>query len=266
MTPKIFLATATLLLACGSANAFNLGGFIQKGGSAIGGAIGNTSCTATKCGAPNLGSDTVSTCFKKGDAVIQQNPNCATAFFNQQCQGQPTQFGDSCAEVGRVIGRPYAAPVVAAPPAAPQYQPAPAAAPHYPQQPMNQGGYNNQYQQHPAQQMNQGYHPQQRPQPPMNQGYKPQQQQGGYNNHYQPAPANAPAFVRGVQNQYQQQPPQQNQGGYNQYQQQSGYDAQDGNNLPHEDANDFHQYVEDYGQGQSLEGQEQNYGDEAYAQ
>lgn len=143
MTLKNFLASAAIILACGSANAINFGGAIQKFGSVV----GDTSCTELKCGNPRVDETTVNKCFRQGGAKIKQNKNCSTAFFKQQCRGTPTNFGDACQEIAAAMKFNYSA------------------------QPVNQGqggGY-NQYQQP----MNQGRYQQQ----PMNQGRYQQQPQ-----------------------------------------------------------------------------------------
>ncbi len=113
MLSKKILISAVLMLVCGSANAFDFGKWGAVGGQlagTIGGAIGNTSCTSTKCGAANILSETVQKCLSN-PATIEKNPNCAGAFFHQQCNPGQNKFSAACRTVANTMGFNYQANV-----------------------------------------------------------------------------------------------------------------------------------------------------------
>ena len=114
MLIRKILISAALVFAYGSANAFDFGKWgnvVQQSGAlagSIGGAIGNTSCTSTKCGTPNVLPQTVQKCLSN-PATIQKNPNCAGAFFHQQCNPGQRKFSLACQTVANTLGFNYQA-------------------------------------------------------------------------------------------------------------------------------------------------------------
>jgi len=171
MTPKIFLVSAALFLACGSADAFNLGGLVQKAGSMV----GDTECTASKCGNPNVQANTVNKCFMMGEEKIQRNPNCANAFFGASCGANSrnrAHFNQACQNVANALGKYYVpAKPAGANPHQQMRQQRPQVANH-PQQMMQQ---RPQVANHPQQMKQQ--HPQQMNPAPQ---YQANEYQGGY--------------------------------------------------------------------------------------
>jgi len=109
MLSKKILISAVLMLVCGAANAFDFGKWGAVGGQlagTIGGAIGNTSCTSTKCGAVKVLPETVQKCLSN-PATIEKNPNCAGAFFHQQCNPGQNKFVAACRTVANTMGFDY---------------------------------------------------------------------------------------------------------------------------------------------------------------
>lgn len=95
---KKFFLSLTFIIMCGS-SAFALQGLehlVEDGKEAVGGLMDK--CTAKKCGADDIKTETVEKCFAD-EQTIRKNPHCAAAFSAKYCNGESNEYKEACAAI-----------------------------------------------------------------------------------------------------------------------------------------------------------------------